>query len=202
MKKLFLLLAFTILTVSLLATPKEAKAGNWELPQCPSGTHGFWPICFPNSSPTPTPTLTPTVTPTATPVPTEEPCFELQGEVVVPCEEETPEPSATPEQTPEVTKGFAPSGAPQAPLCVAPVWPPTVAYDGQKGTTFSYHWTTVKEGLHTYWVDFGPTKDWLPYSMVVHGESVSITMYGWSTNWMRVAGYDTGCRGPFSEIVN
>lgn len=113
------------------------------------------------------------------------------------------EPTVTPTPTEPITitKGFSPAGAPPLPECEAPVYRPTVTYLGQDGNTFSYEWTEVKDGLHTYWINYGATADNLPHSIVVQGESVSITMNE-DTNWIEVAGYDNGCLGPFSEITN
>lgn len=206
MKKFIVL---SVLVVSmLLVTAKPANA-TFNLPHCPNGTHGTWPICIPNSTPrpstTPTPTASPTVTPTATPeatltpTPTSTPCGEWNEEEE-PCETSTPIPVETPR--PEVP--LTPAGAPALANCTAPLWAPTVTYDGQKGDTFTYHWTTVENGLHDYWIDWGATPTSLPYSMIVHEEKVSITMFGGlHTNWIRVAGYkEPGCRGPFSLIVN
>lgn len=176
----------------MLVTAKPAEA-SFTLPHCPQGTHGFWPVCIPNSTPTPTPTATPTASP--------EPECEVECEPT-----STPEatPSATPVETARPEVPLTPAGAPELANCTAPLWAPTVTYDGQNGDTFSYHWTTVEDGLHDYWIDWGATPTSLPYSMIVHEEKVSITMFGGlHTNWIKVAGYkEPGCRGPFSLIVN
>lgn len=153
----------------------------------------------PSSSPIPTSSPEPTVAPTATP------CMEWKGEFSEPCE--TPVETASPIATPAPEQGFhQPDGAtaPTLPLCAAlPSWAPTVTYLGKVGNTFSYTWTTVKDGLHDYWVDWGFTPTSLRYSMVVHEEKVSITMFGGNSNWMKVAGYiEPGCFGPFSLVTN
>ena len=155
------------------------------------------PCSTPTATPKPTntPTATPVASPSATPVPyciDEEPC-------------PTVEPTATPEETPysaSSQNGLSEAGAPELPQCQAPMFAPTVNYLGHDGDTFSYSWTQVEDGLHQYWINWGPTKDNLPYSEVVSGEETTITMYGVHTNWIEVAGYSNGCLGPFSLITN
>lgn len=95
---------------------------------------------------------------------------------------------------------------PQLASCEAPKYAPTVIYLGHKvvngDNIFSYSWTTVKDELHTYLVESGETHDNLDTSVIQNGETIDINMYGKTSNWMRVAGDDTSCIGPFSEIVN
>lgn len=160
----------------------------------------------PTVSPTATPTPTPVVT--STPEPTEEPCFYYSDDIKVPCgTDETPVPTATPSATPVPEQPYhQPDGAtaPTLSLCGdVGVFKPSVFYDGVKNNTFSYHWTTVKDGLHDYLVEYGFVPTDLRFSLIVHEEKVSITMFGGTTNWMRVSSYvEPGCHGVWSEIVN
>lgn len=164
------------------------------------------PTPTPTASPTVRPTCTPTPTPTVGPTSTPNPCDDEKG-----CDNSTPAP--TPEPTVEPTPvdntdhSIQLGGAPQGPACEKPLYAPTPTYLGEThdkdgNAVFSYSWTTVKDGLHSYWIEYGATKNSLPYSVVVNGESVSLTMFGASSNWMRVAGYDQGCIGSFSAVVN
>lgn len=98
---------------------------------------------------------------------------------------------------PFVQDHSGPVAAPQGPSCEAPKWAPTLTFDGKE-----FHWTTVKDGLHTYWMDYGPTKDKLPYSVVVNGESFRPKVEWKGQTWARVAGDDQGCVGPFSLVVD
>lgn len=90
-----------------------------------------------------------------------------------------------------------PASAPQAPACEAPVWAPTLNFDGKE-----FSWTTVKDGVHTYWLRYGPAKDDLRYEVVVSGEKFLPNVDWKGQIWASVAGYDNGCTGPFSQIVD
>jgi hypothetical protein len=109
------------------------------------------------------------------------------------------EPTPTPVVT--ITRGLTPAGPPPLPECTSPIYAPTVTYLGQEGHTFTYRWTTVRDGLHTYWVNYGSSPDNLPFSVVVQGEEFSITQEA-DTNWIQVAGYDQGCIGAYSLVTN
>lgn len=142
----------------------------------------------------PTPTVTPSPSPSPSPEPTESPE-----------PSPSPEPSESPSPTPVVTvvsRGTSPAGVPPLPVCESPIYAPTITYLGQTGDTFSYRWTTVRDDVHSYWINYGSSPEDLPYSLVVEGESVDITMYGQSSNWIQVAGYDNGCIGVYSEVTN
>ncbi len=169
---------------------------------CP--TSSPTPSASPTASPSSSPSATPSATPSASPSPSQEPTASSVPECEEQCEPtSTPEATSTPVETTRPETPLTQAGAPELPFCVAPLWAPTVTYDGQKGDTFSYHWTTVKEGLHTYLVKYGFTKDFLPYNVIVHEEKVSITMYGGHTNWIQVFGYEEpGCVGPGSIVLN
>lgn len=119
------------------------------------------------------------------------------------CEPEitpTPQPEPTPVET--ITRGFSTPEAPKPPSCESPKYAPTVTYLGESGGVFSYEWTEVDPNVNTYWINYGATADNLDQSVVVEGEYIDINMFGGSSNWMEVAGYDNGCTGPFSAITN
>lgn len=89
------------------------------------------------------------------------------------------------------------ASAPQAPACEHPIYAPTLSFNGKE-----FGWTTVKDNLHTYWMNYGPTKDSLPYSVIVQGENFKPNVEWKGQIWAQVAGYDNGCLGPFSLTVD
>jgi len=99
------ILVTLLLVVGLLTVTAKPAQASFNIPHCPHGTHGFWPICIPNSTPTPS------ATPTATPEETDEPTYSP---------EPTVEPTATPEATiaPEATeRPYVAPDAAGAPTC-------------------------------------------------------------------------------------
>lgn len=134
-------------------TPKTANATNFNFPHCPEGTHGTWPLCFPNSTPHPT----------ASPVPEKTDCPE---ETVQPSAtpEETSSPEPTPvEETPAPTEQptvalTEPHGDVSAPVCTdggAPKFAPTVTYAWRTGTDVDVKFTTTDVQDFILW--YGPT---------------------------------------------
>lgn len=110
---------------------------------------------------------------------------------------EYPNPTPPSEPTPEPERPFFPAGAPQPPSCVSPTWAPTLTFNGTE-----FVWTEVKDGVNTYWMDYGPTADNLVYSVLVEGESF-LPEVEWNGHiWARVAASDQGCLGPFSLTVD
>jgi len=93
------------------------------------------------------------------------------------------------------------SEAPKGPACEAPVWAPTITKVGRVDSDTIYAtWTTVKENLHKYLVWYGLSKDNLTWNTIVDGERADISgkeLVGKHV-WIKVAGYDQGCTGPYS----
>jgi cell division septation protein DedD len=150
------------------------------------------------STPTASPSATPTFTPTATPTPTSTPVDECEKE----CNESTPTPSPTPvDPTPQPVNLVV--GAPEGPKCDAPTWAPTLTYHGRDvNGDPTFQWTTVKDGLHTYVLWYGPAENQLLWNTIVTGESVTLHHTPTGNIWAKVAGYDQGCTGPFSLTVD
>jgi hypothetical protein len=89
--KLMLIAVLVGLGLTFVNVRSAEATNNFDFPKCPQGTHGVWPLCFPNSTPTPTPSVTPSVTLTPTVTPSETPSL-TPTETLTP----TPEPSETP----------------------------------------------------------------------------------------------------------
>ena len=151
--------------------------------------------------PTPTPTATPTLEPTIEPTPTASasatptPIEECDGDCKTPIP--TPEPTDPPHED-----RWEFGGAPQNPSCDAPKWAPTAYLDSFIEGSATFHWTTVKDGLHTYWVNWGQTQGNLDQNFVVEGETKIIDHLQPGHVFFRVAGYDNACTGPFSIIID
>lgn len=149
---------------------------------CTNPTLTPTPTATPTPSITPTPTLTPSVTPT-------------------PTSTTTPIPGPTQTPQPPSSGGGGNPGAPAG--CTAGdriVWAPTIILqqrDAQDPHTLHLKWTTVRDGLHTYWLEWGTDGVNWPWKQVVQGESTDLHNLPSSTIWTRVAGYDCVI-GPFS----
>lgn len=130
------------------------------------------------------------------------------------CEVETPKcelPTPTPTEIPEPTPTEKPTpteqpkapenpvntevGAPEAPHCDAPDWAPELTFNGSE-----FEWSDV--GTDQYWLDYGPTADNLPHSVVVNGNSFMPQVEWTGHIWAQVRGDDQGCLGPASQVVD
>lgn len=193
MKKLFLVLALLVLSVSVV------KA------------------CQPTVEPSPTPTATPTASPTATPEPTVPPCWtneslDLKVDIPnwdnIPCPTPTETPAPTEQPKVENFTLGGPAYAPTQPSCLTmEQWLPQIVYKGRtqnNNGTYTFHYTiksvTEKNPTWFVWYGFVPTS--LPYVYIAHGETVDITQSG-STNWIKASLYsEPGCFSPWSQIIN
>ncbi len=126
------------------------------------------------------------------------------GDIVIgPTDEVCTKPDSEPQsQTEPRSEQLTSAGAPDGPRCEAPTWAPTLTYVGRENGDPKFQWTMVKDGLHTYVMWYGPSKDQLLWNTIVTGESITLHFVPKGTIWAKVAGYDQGCLGPFSILVD
>lgn len=86
---------------------------------------------------------------------------------------------------------------------MAPTWAPTVTFTGRvDADTVTFSWTKVADNVNQYVVWYGTSQDNLPWNTIVSGESVELNEVPNTHIWAKVAGYDQGCTGPFSLVVD
>ena len=100
------------------------------------------------------------------------------------------------------------SGASSAlvgPSCEAPTWAPTITEVGRVDSdTIFVEYTPVRDDINTYLVWYGLSQDNLLWNVITEGERVEISgqeLVGRHV-WVKVAGYDEGCTGNFSLVVD
>lgn len=122
------------------------------------------------------------------------------------CEEIRVYDCGQPEPTPTPTiRVFSSPDAPHGPECENPTWAPTITEVGRvdSDTVFA-RFTKVKDNVNTYHVWYGLSKENLPWATKVTGEYLELSgpdLVGKHV-WLKVAGDDNGCIGPFSEVTD
>ena len=95
------------------------------------------------------------------------------------------------------------AGAPQGPTCLVPTWAPTVTDVGRiDSDTIFARWTEVAEWVNHYVIWYGVTQNNLSWNTIVEGEYVELNEVPNTHIWLKVAGYDNGCTGPFSIVTD
>lgn len=209
------LLVMLIIVILAFLIAGFFKAHAWYNPckwQCqtasPSPTAS--PSATPSASPTEEPTPSPTEEPSATPVPTEQPCLIEDGEFPVPCPTDTPSPSASPSATPAPTDQphqdvFIPQpGAPVGPACDKIQFAPTIlTFSRNNPTSIHIGWSKVDDFVHDYVIQYGLASGIPLWSTIVTGNETDLNFLPFNhVLWVRAAGTENGCVGPFGEWID
>ena len=130
---------------------------------------------------------------------------EIEKELIctpIPSPSPSPSPTIMPEQ-PRTEQPLTQAGPPSVPACEVPVWAPTVTEVGRiDGDSVFARWTEVADWVNHYVVWFGTSQDNLPWNTIVEGEYVELNSVSSGHIWLKVAGVDNGCVGPFSVTTD
>jgi hypothetical protein len=172
---------------------------------CGKGLH----IGNPHCSPHPSQTASPTAIPSGTPIPssTPEPSVEPSS---------TPKPTQTPEPSSQASasgQGFSspqgPFGAPSAPVCdLITAAPSVIAFSRNNPSSIHIVWTPSDPFVHDFVVRYSLGPDIWLWSTVVHvepGQKLETDLNLLPLNhmiWVKVAGTENGCVGPFGNAID